>query len=928
MKKNSIKWLHLSDLHSGKDLYAQKIIYENILKLIDHKGTPDFVFITGDIANTGKNNEYKKLGEDFLLDLKILIGDNEIFIIPGNHDIDRSACRFTSRSILREKAKRMFDPTEEGKDERSEIIPRFRNFIDDESIQEFACDVSWLDGVKGYGLYTKLIDTYKISVISINTAWLSEDRNDKGNLIFGKSIISDALDACDGSDICIVLGHHPVDWLHDDEKKKILTLFGRSGVIYLCGHKHENDSENYDGAGNSFLTLQCGVVFDERDSKIWKNGLMWVDCDLQGKVLEVVPMLWNEKFFEWSIDGQAFSERYRVSGGDKWKFNIPKKDLVSARKQEKKDDIYGWDVIDKSYILALNVKPDENEIINFFNGRIPNWKLALSKDIPRREVVDKVVSDILSSSGLSIHMLLGAGGEGKTTAFFQIIEQITKESEKFRVLYHRIDSASISKKSILSLSNDYNWIIATDDADLIAKELHEIALDLKSKKIDNVHFLLSARHSDWRNSGVSITRWRLFEEYKENELRGLTKQDASLIIHAWGKYKEKGLGKLNGCSEDDAIIKLFNASKSEVSVNEGAFLGALLRMRFGEEFKAYVRKLLDRLYEMKSSEDEPSLFYAFTCIAAMHSENMLFLSKKVLSSALKVKEGELRSKVLYPLGEEAAADIAGEMVFTRHRAIAEAAIEILLSDYRVDVDEVYIDLVRAAEELYVSGDYVVNLEGWRYNLSEYFYKKGNHSLSIKILQELLKVSNNDSFVRVRLSKMFRLVGFPDLALKVFRDSPIVDNDRVFFTEWAIAERDSHNHALALYLFVLAMSDNAALKPPSYADGVICLKGFCEESSELYALYNNIVFAKGAYYMACSILNNPKVVHWQDIDVFKKIKKHLAFVVKDETKYHYIEFYREAAILSEKYIEAMLPDWVIPVSEFNYEHLENLFKVHN
>jgi hypothetical protein len=39
-------------------------------------------------------------------------------------------------------------------------------------------------------------------------------------------------------DACIVLGHHPLDWLHDDHLGELRSILGQHHVIYLHGHLH------------------------------------------------------------------------------------------------------------------------------------------------------------------------------------------------------------------------------------------------------------------------------------------------------------------------------------------------------------------------------------------------------------------------------------------------------------------------------------------------------------------------------------------------------------------------------------------------------------------------------------------------------------------------------------------------------------------
>ena len=97
-----LTWLHLSDLHARKrdDWDAREIKETLVLDLksmqTDHGLRPDFVFFTGDLAYgaTGiEMTEQYKLARDFLesvrkaFDPEIPLRD--LYLVPGNHDIDR-----------------------------------------------------------------------------------------------------------------------------------------------------------------------------------------------------------------------------------------------------------------------------------------------------------------------------------------------------------------------------------------------------------------------------------------------------------------------------------------------------------------------------------------------------------------------------------------------------------------------------------------------------------------------------------------------------------------------------------------------------------------------------------------------------------------------------------------------------------------------
>lgn len=62
----------------------------NLETLIQEEGAVHFVFFNGDAAQSGKPEEYAEVTDFFrALCLELGIGLERLFVVPGNHDIDR-----------------------------------------------------------------------------------------------------------------------------------------------------------------------------------------------------------------------------------------------------------------------------------------------------------------------------------------------------------------------------------------------------------------------------------------------------------------------------------------------------------------------------------------------------------------------------------------------------------------------------------------------------------------------------------------------------------------------------------------------------------------------------------------------------------------------------------------------------------------------
>lgn len=928
---STVNWLHLSDFHVGLDNHGQTQLFQYILKHVKERikqSNLDFVFITGDIAQSALDEEYEKFGSDFILPLEEIVGKEcKILIVAGNHDVDRNQQKFFDRNAILESTN-YFDPTKHGLSDRQNILQRFSSYS---KLYQPHINENWIFSEKGCFTCINKIKGINLGILALNTAWICKDGNDKGSLTAGKAIIEKGLEQIESCDVKLVLGHHPINWFHN--ARPIRSLFAKNEVVYLHGHLHKGSNRYEESAGYQFLSLQSGAAFQGREEDIWINGLLWGKLDFNLGVINLEPRQWHKDNQEWVIDGTAFPDTYHKSGI--WELPLPKKTESIPIKTKEKNSFkspVGWKVIDLEELNKLRSEPDDTTILKYFDGRIPNWALALSKKIPRRQIVLELVNDINNSATIdkrtTINVLLGAGGEGKSTAFLQTIVTLLESNDTWKVLYHEDENSNLSKNIINNLSQEYQWLIASDDADLIAEDFFNVAFSCQSQ-CNNIHFLLSSRDTDWCSSKIEPSKWEntFNKKYREKRLLGLIQEDANKIVLAWADYQNDGLGKLADLSIEDATQRLLNESKSEVK-QEGAFFGALLRVRYGDGLKEHIKKLLNRLKERPISKGHKyTLLDAFSYIAAMHSENQLFLSKLVLAKVLDIELGELRSKVLYPLGEEAAASMAGEYVFTRHRAIAEISMRLIEEEmfYGIESDEVFIELVTIAERLKQSGYFVPNLEKWRY-FSDHFMEKNDYSLAINLTKKLLGLDQASPHLRVKLAHQFRKAGHPEQAINVFRNAPMNDYLRGFFSEWGISERNEGNHALSIYLIGYALADESIKKLPSNEDGVICLHGLAESCELFFTNYNKVIFIEAlgsAVQLGLSLqgLNKQNTQAFQSLQKIA-IKSHIGEV----SAHAALRRIQEAITESYKYLEADLPTWLLKPEDLHFNGLKGLLNI--
>ncbi len=739
---------------------------------------------------------------------------------------------------------RHFDPTDQGLKSRGMLLRRFQAFNDsDQSLKKGHI-------FEAAGAFSAVVALYgkKIGIAGINTAWLCKDDFDEKKLTPGKSIVEQALKNLDEAEIRIVLGHHPISWFLPAEQKQIKSLFGQNSVIYLHGHLHEEWVEPTYGGGHQFLAIQSGAAFQAREREKWRNGLVWGEADLEAGEIRLQPRRWIPDQQAWVPATDAFHEIHRKS--DWWHYPVPgselAKKIVTSSVSTVPPPPKGWAVCKPSE-LASYLKPlEEDAAVRFFNGAAPSWAIALSTSIPRRKIVNALTDRFKNADASArpfVTVLLAAGCEGKTTALLQAAYQIVQSKAEWQIL-RRVDDAEPfqSEALIPSLSEGCNWLIVIDEADHAAKAVADFLNRMPALLKSRVHFLLACRDSDWLGSHADSLRWYDSCNFQQERLTGLDIEDARALISAWESFGKAGLGDLASISKTSRVPILIEQARDEAKTNQGALFGALLNVRHGSDLPNHARMMLERLGQ-RLIPGGLTLRHALAYVAAMHSEGLEFLSRPVLAQVLSCPLNKLHREILVPLGQEAAATSTSSFIFTRHRRIAQAVIDVLEKDFGVDIGELYVELGRAAIEVIKQGEYLPeNPSQWRYRFSRSFFDEGKRDLALRIANAVLDSEPNNFKTILSVSNMYRDAGATDKAVDLFRCINGRDvKDRGYYVEWGTAEGVNGDAAVSAVLLAYSLSDDCGLVRINNDQALIGLSALGLTFRELFSKYRESVF---------------------------------------------------------------------------------------
>ncbi|NTU54274.1 MAG: SUMF1/EgtB/PvdO family nonheme iron enzyme [Chlorobiaceae bacterium] len=301
----SVTWLHVSDFHlSDRGPYNQAVILRALVSSVkrfreEESRVPDLIFATGDIAQSGKENEYEQATKFFddLLDAAGLNRDR-LFVVPGNHDVDRKMGKFLLRTLdNKDDADEFFDP-DTPLPNLTQKFHAFSEWYNDyfNTIRTFPTNTT-CSSVEIIN-----INNITIAVLPLNSALFCIDEHDHEKLFIGRRCLDKATSQFGAADLKIAFIHHPLNWLSSVEQRNIRTSLVESVDLLLQGHFHEAVTESIVSANGEYLKLAAGAAYQTRQ---YPNTAMYGTFD--GHQVSIFPIRYEDAPREvWTLDTSLF----------------------------------------------------------------------------------------------------------------------------------------------------------------------------------------------------------------------------------------------------------------------------------------------------------------------------------------------------------------------------------------------------------------------------------------------------------------------------------------------------------------------------------------------------------------------------------------------------------------------------------------------
>jgi hypothetical protein len=259
--------LHLSDIHfkeGGNPITGRQEQVVGAIRSLDGSIKAVFIVLSGDIAFSGKQTQYKAATE-FLLSLQKQINSSlsteivGLVAVPGNHDCD-------------------FDRDSQSRALLIDALPQARHtWFEDDSIIDTLTSVqddffAFLGVLSGEECkvtkriayrYKFNVGKYKVLFICFNTAWMSHKDEKQGKLILPVELIPEK--GTEPFDLICAVFHHPYTWFEFENGKRFKRWIDDNCDIILTGHGHEPDQvtqKRITGAESEYL--EGGVLQAEQ----------------------------------------------------------------------------------------------------------------------------------------------------------------------------------------------------------------------------------------------------------------------------------------------------------------------------------------------------------------------------------------------------------------------------------------------------------------------------------------------------------------------------------------------------------------------------------------------------------------------------------------------------------------------------------------
>ena len=321
MGRDQLIFVHLSDIHFTKksgdsfdlDRDTRTQVENDLTTLLQAVGSPTGILVTGDVAYSGKRDEYDR-ATDWLSRLCDRIGcpPESVWVIPGNHDVDRATV--DASKMLRDVRSRVRQTSLDQLDKEIEEIltdaaySRIALTPTKEYVRfasRFGCEISAPNRLSWTAVF-KLDDEVELQMHGLTSTIFSDkhDNREENKLVLGSfQAVKEQQDGVMHMALC----HHPPDWLRDGDS--VTHMLNLRVDIQMFGHKHVHRVQHIDYQNvHETVILSSGAMHPERGEQDWtpRYNVLTVHTETEDTdrklVLRIFPRTWDSDSMRFTQD--------------------------------------------------------------------------------------------------------------------------------------------------------------------------------------------------------------------------------------------------------------------------------------------------------------------------------------------------------------------------------------------------------------------------------------------------------------------------------------------------------------------------------------------------------------------------------------------------------------------------------------------------
>jgi tetratricopeptide (TPR) repeat protein len=310
----TVTWVHLSDLHfstysdhhGAVNDYNRDLVLDTLLG--DLRSFPathgldiDFVVITGDIAFSGRTDEYAlvKVFLDRVLDA-LSLAKSHLFLVPGNHDIDRMGLTPFNIDLHDPNKITQFLLDDGAKNLHFRKFNAYRDFVN----QYLSGQLSFDYEHRYFWTKTVNIRGVSVSLLGLNSAWNASGGEGTNEIVLGEKQIREALAKVEEPNVTMALTHHPLELLCEVDRPRAERLLRTHCDFILHGHLHTPGFRIEATPDSQTITIPAGASYHGRQRT---NSYNYVRFDSTARAGDIWFRRYSDRLMEWIADAETCS---------------------------------------------------------------------------------------------------------------------------------------------------------------------------------------------------------------------------------------------------------------------------------------------------------------------------------------------------------------------------------------------------------------------------------------------------------------------------------------------------------------------------------------------------------------------------------------------------------------------------------------------